>query len=269
MLATHIPKARGRFAEWSTLVTGAAGGIGSAVARRLADEGALVAVTDVDADAAEFVAEEIRRAGGRAQAFGLDVSDPACVESVFDAAENALGALRVFAHVAAVFDAQPLLATPDDDVERFLSVNVRGAFHCLRAAGRRMAERRAGAIVTVASQSAKVIRKDQSLYGATKAASSYLTKALGLELAAQGVRCNVVHPGVTATPMSRRIWSAGRGSAEAHVRGNLDRFRVGIPLQKVAAADEVAAAVAFLASDDARHITMQDIVVDGGSALIA
>jgi len=250
-------------------VTGAAGGIGSAVARRLAHEGALVAVTDADAGAAETVAEGIRRAGGRAQAFQLDVADPACVERVFEAAETALGELRVFAHVAAVFDAQPLLATPDIDVDRFLSINVRGTFYCLRAAGRRMADRRAGAIVTVASQSAKVIRKDQALYGATKTASSYLTKALGLELAAQGVRCNVVHPGVTDTPMSRRIWSAGRGSAEGHVRGDLERFRVGIPLRKVAGADEIAATVAFLASDDAAHITMQDILVDGGSALMA
>jgi 2,3-dihydro-2,3-dihydroxybenzoate dehydrogenase len=141
--------------------------------------------------------------------------------------------------------------------------------HFLSEGGRRMKARGRGSIVTVGSQSAKVVRLDQGAYGASKAAVTYLTKALGLELAPFGVRCNVVHPGVTETPLAAKIWATGKGSKDLHVTGDLQRYRPGIPLGKVAAAREVAEVVAFVASDAASHVTMTEIVVDGGGSFLA
>jgi 2,3-dihydro-2,3-dihydroxybenzoate dehydrogenase len=237
------------------VVTGAAGGIGAAVARELSSCGAKVALADVSYDGT----------GG----WALDVTDARAVERTFDDIEATLGPIDVLVHAAGIFRPNRLLDAPDDEVDATWTVNVRGTLHCLRAAGRRMASRGRGAIVTVGSQSAAVVRVAQGAYGASKAALTYLTKALGLELAAAGVRCNVVHPGVTDTPLSRTIWSSGTGSAEGHVHGDLDRFRVGIPLGKVAIPEDVAGAVVFLVSEHASHVTMQEIVVDGGASLIA
>lgn len=247
------------------LVTGGASGIGEATVRALAAAGARVAVADRDSSRVEEVAASI--AG--ATPYRLDVSVAADVEATVDAVEREVGPIALFAHVAGVFASSPVLETSDETWDKLFAVNARGVFNSLRAVGRRMKARGAGAIVTVASQSAKVVRLDQGAYGASKAAASYVTKALGLELARAGVRCNIVHPGVTDTPLSRAVWDAGRGSAASHVAGDLARYRGPLPVGRVASPEDVAAAVCFLLSDRARHVTMVDMLVDGGSTYIA
>jgi 2,3-dihydro-2,3-dihydroxybenzoate dehydrogenase len=251
----------------AAFVTGAGGGIGEAVARELAQAGARVAVTDVNGQGAERVAASIVEAGGVARAWACDVSTTPRVEEVVAEAEAALGPIELLTNVAGIFASKPLLDLTDDDLERLLAVNTRGVLACLRAVGRRMAARGRGAIVTVASQSSQVVRFEQAAYGASKAAATYLTKALGLELAKKGIRCNVVHPGVTETPLATKLWASGASSKAAHLDGNAGRYRIGVPLGKVAQPDEIARVVVFLLSEAASHVTMQDLLVDGGQTL--
>jgi 2,3-dihydro-2,3-dihydroxybenzoate dehydrogenase len=260
---------RQAFADRVALVTGAGGGIGEAVSRQLASAGATVVVTDANAESARAVAESIGAAGGRAHGFALDVSDRARVEALVAQVEQEIGPIEVLVNVAGIFTTARLVDTTDEAYDRIMGVNAGGVFACLRAVGRRMIPRGRGAVVTVASQSCKVVRVDQAAYGASKAAAEYLTKCLGLELAEHGIRCNVVHPGVTETPLARKLWASGASSKDAHLTGNLARYRIGVPLRKVGQPDDVAAAVVFLASDAASHITMQDILVDGGQTLAA
>ncbi len=260
---------RGRVA----LVTGAGGGIGAACARVLGAEGALVAVTDLDVARAGGAAEAVVAAGGRAEAYALDVADVGAVGATFARVERELGPVDILVNVAGVFLERPALELAIEDFDRLFDVNARGVFACCQAAGRGMAARGRGAVVTVASQSAKIVRPGQAAYGATKCAAAYVTKCFGLELARSGVRCNVVYPGVTDTPLARAVWLTLEGGAEArvaaHLGGDPARYRAPLPLGKVGTPDDVAAAVAFLASDRAGHVTLADLFIDGGSALLA
>ncbi|WP_425963195.1 2,3-dihydro-2,3-dihydroxybenzoate dehydrogenase [Streptosporangium sp. DT93] len=229
------------------LVTGAGRGIGAAVARALTAAGATVAGLDL-----------LPGADYRA-----DVSDPAQVEAVVESVERELGPIGVLVNVAGVFSTGSVVDTDDARWERTLAVNAGGVFTVSRAVVRRMIARRSGTIVTVASNAAGVPRMDMAAYAASKAAAAMFTRCLGLEVAAHGIRCNVVSPGSTDTAMQQGL------DRDAVLRGDPDTFRVGIPLRRVADPGDIAEAVLFLASDRARHITMQDLYVDGGATLRA
>lgn len=249
-------------------VTGAGGGIGAAVAEALGASDARVMVTDRDEALASATAARIRAAGGQAHSLGVDVADADAVESAVARTEADLGPVAMLVNVAGVFHSFAMLETPAREWALHWNVNAMGVAHCCQSVARRMAQRRAGRIVTVASQTASVIRAGQAAYGASKAAAEYLTKCLGLELAPLGIRCNVVHPGVTETPLSKAIWDKDPGAKQRHVAGNLDRYRVPIPLRKVGQPEDVAAAVLFFLSDQAGHIALADLHVDGGATLI-
>nr|AVR52601.1 2,3-dihydro-2,3-dihydroxybenzoate dehydrogenase [Streptomyces sp. FXJ1.235] len=248
------------------VVTGAAGGIGSAVAEALAERGASVALLDRDADRLAVVAKELREAGHRATAFPVDVTSSADVDAVIDAVEEELGPVDRLVNAAGVLRHGRIDDFTDEDWQATFAVNTTGVFHVSRAVVRRMSERRRGALVTIASNAAGTARMEMAAYAASKAAASMFTKCLGLESAAYGIRCNVVAPGSTDTPMLTSLWDDD-SAVRASIDGVPDSYRVGIPLAKVARPRDIADAVLFLLSDEAAHITMHHLTVDGGAAL--
>lgn len=243
------------------LVTGAAQGIGEAVARALARQGAAVAVVDRRAVRLKELEDE------GFITHPADVTDAAAVEAVVERVERENGPITILVNVAGVLHrASPVVDLTDADWAHSFAVNTTGVFHTSRAVARRMRPRRSGSIVTVASNAAGVPRSGMAAYAASKAASAMFTKCLGLELAQDGIRCNVVSPGSTDTPMQRAMWADGTGR-RAVLEGDPARHRLGIPLGRIAEPDDVAEAVLFLVSDRARHITMHDLYVDGGATL--
>ncbi|MEC4016945.1 2,3-dihydro-2,3-dihydroxybenzoate dehydrogenase [Streptomyces sp. H27-D2] len=248
------------------LVTGAGQGIGEAVARALADQGARVAALDRSPDGVKTLEAEYGHA--RVVAHTVDVTDSAAVEETVEQIERTMGPIGILVNVAGVLRTSPVIDLTDADWADTFAVNTTGVFHAARAVSRRMAERRAGCIVTVGSNAAGVPRTGMAAYAASKAAATMFTKCLGLELARSGIRCNVVSPGSTDTPMQRQLWTDAQAPLRV-IDGDPDTYRVGIPLGRIAEPSDVADAVAFLVSDRARHITMHDLYVDGGATLRA
>jgi 2,3-dihydro-2,3-dihydroxybenzoate dehydrogenase len=230
--------------------------------------GARVAVTDRNGDGAVITANDIVAKGGKATAWTMDISVGKEVTHTVERIEFDIGPIDMLVNVAGLRAVAPIAEMDPDIWEEVFAVNARGTFLCLQAVVRGMIERRRGAIVTIGSQGSTIIRQDRAAYGASKSAGDYATKCLGLEVARYGIRCNVVHPGVTETPQSTANWHAGKGSAATHIDGDLGEFRVPIPLGKVAQPADTANMVLFLLSDQASHITMADIRIDGGSALM-
>ncbi|MER5433855.1 2,3-dihydro-2,3-dihydroxybenzoate dehydrogenase [Streptomyces sp. NPDC002588] len=248
------------------LVTGAAGGIGEAVARVLGERGVAVAAVDRDA---EQLGEVIGKLGADAlpvAPFPADVTDAAAVEAVVAEIEKRLGPVDYLVNAAGVLRLGEVSTFSDDDWASTFAVNTTGVFHLSRAVVSRMVPRGRGAVVTVASNAAATPRSGMAAYAASKAAAEMFTKSLGLEVARHGIRCNIVAPGSTDTPMLSSMWHDDSGP-RATLAGNLDAFRVGIPLGKLAQPKDVARAVAFLLSDQASHITLHTLTVDGGAAL--
>ncbi|WP_211463290.1 2,3-dihydro-2,3-dihydroxybenzoate dehydrogenase [Collimonas silvisoli] len=254
------------FQDKVVLVTGAAQGIGAAVARALAQQGAKLALLDLQADAVAALAAELNGAGNAAFGIALDVADSAAVDAAVERVELALGPIDILVNAAGILRLGAALDCSDADWEQTFAVNVGGVFRLCRAVARRMAPRQRGVIVTVASNASAVPRQQMAAYAASKAASAHFTRCLGLELAEHGIRCNVVSPGSTDTAMQRLLWTSPEHK-QAVINGSLEHYRLGIPLGRIADAEDIAEAVVFLASDRARHITMHELCVDGGATL--
>ncbi|MBF8191537.1 2,3-dihydro-2,3-dihydroxybenzoate dehydrogenase [Nonomuraea sp. K274] len=250
------------------LVTGAAGGIGEAVVRALVAEGVAVAALDANAQALAVVVKGLVEEGHVVRGYPVDVSSSVAVDAVVEAAEHELGPISYLVNAAGVLRTGAAIALTDDDWNQTFAVNATGVFHVSRAVARRMIPRRTGAIVTVASNAATTPRWNMAAYAASKAAAAGFTRCLGLEVAKFGIRCNVVAPGSTNTPMLTSLWSEGGGDAlRASLDGAPEQFRLGIPLGRLAEPEDVADAVLFLLSPRAAHITLHDLTVDGGAAL--
>jgi 2,3-dihydro-2,3-dihydroxybenzoate dehydrogenase len=250
----------------TAVVTGAGSGIGAAVARLLASRGTPVAVLDVDGGAAERTAASLGQAP--AAAYAVDVSDPGALENALDDAGNALGPVDALANVAGVLRTGAVAELTDADWDACLATNATGVMHACRAVARRWSTAPppgGAAIVTVSSNAAGVPRAGMTAYAASKAAALAVTRCTGLELAAQGVRANVVCPGSTDTPMLSGMALAA--DPAALVAGTPETFKLGIPLGRVADPGDIAETVAFLLSDAARHVTLQTLYVDGGASL--
>ncbi|MFJ8543980.1 SDR family NAD(P)-dependent oxidoreductase [Streptomyces sp. NPDC093586] len=242
-----------RFEGHGVLVTGAARGIGAAIAARLAEEGAGVLVTDVDRPAAEKTAAALRERGLTAEAFDCDVADRVSVEAAVARAVAAFGSLDVLVNNAyACTPDVPLFEDePDEAWARDLDITLTGAYRCCRAALPRLAASGRGAIVSIGSVNG-VQDFGNHAYSAAKAGLASLTRTLAGHAAARGVRVNLVAPGTVRTA----AWE-GREGELAALRGLYPLGRIGEP-------GDIAAAVAFLASRDASWITGTTLVVDGG-----
>ncbi|MFD1147862.1 2,3-dihydro-2,3-dihydroxybenzoate dehydrogenase [Saccharothrix hoggarensis] len=248
------------------LVTGAAGGIGAAVARTLAARGATVAAVDRDPARLAEAVDKLVAEGLAVTGYTADVTDHAEVDALVDRVERETGPVDSLVNVAGVLRLGGALELSQEDWAGTFAVNATGVFNVSRAVVGRMVPRRRGAVVTVASNAASTARVAMAAYAASKAAATMFTKVLGLEVARHGIRCNVVAPGSTDTPMLTSMWH-DEADRTATLAGNPGAFRVGIPLGRVASPEDVAEAVAFLLSDQARHITMHDLTVDGGATL--
>ncbi|MDG9719504.1 SDR family NAD(P)-dependent oxidoreductase [Streptomyces sp. DH24] len=242
-----------RFAGHGVLVTGAARGIGAATARRFAEEGARVLVTDVDLGAARETAHALREHGLAAEAFPCDVADRASVEAAVARAVEAFGTLDVLVNNAyhCTPDAPRFEDEPDETWARDLDLTLTGAYRCCRAALPYLAASGRGAIVSIGSVNG-VQDFGNHAYSAAKAGLGSLTRTLAGHAAARGVRVNLVVPGTVRTP----AWE-GRDA-------QLEAVRELYPLGRVGEPQDIAAAVAFLASRDAAWITGTSLCVDGG-----
>jgi 2-hydroxycyclohexanecarboxyl-CoA dehydrogenase len=243
----------------TALVTGGAGGIGAATCRRLAAEGARVAVTDLDLDAARGIAGEVSGA-----AFELDVRSTESVGAAVAGAERELGPIDVLVNNAG-YDEFSFFANTDEGLwDRVLAVNLRGVIAVTHAVLPGMQERRRGRIVNVASEAGRVGSHGSSIYSAAKAGVIGLTKALAREAARYGVTCNAVAPGPIETPLLMGAPEALGELGERLVQGMVGQTA----LRRIGQPEEVAAAIAFLASDDSSYVTGQAIGVSGGLAMI-
>lgn len=236
------------------LVTGASRGIGAAIARRLAVDGAFVFVNDVaPSEAADTVVAEIRETGGEAQTVFADVADAAAVETMFRAVESERGRLDVLANNAGIIKDGLLATMRDKDWQRVLDVNLTGAMMCTRRALRAMMPARRGRIVNTSSIQALRGGRGQANYAAAKAGLLAFTRATALEVADRGIRVNAVLPGFIDTAMTARVKRLGGDQVLEHIPAG----RLGLPA-------DVAGVVRFLCSADAEYVTGQGIVVDGG-----
>ncbi|MDF7681578.1 2,3-dihydro-2,3-dihydroxybenzoate dehydrogenase EntA [Enterobacteriaceae bacterium ESL0689] len=237
-------------------VTGAGKGIGYATALAFAAAGARVTGFDL-----RFAGEDYPFATEV-----VDIADPDQVAEVCARLLPALTRLDVLVNAAGVLHPGATDELSQQAWQHTFAVNVGGAFNLFQQTMAQFRRQQGGAIVTVSSDAAHIPRLGMSAYGASKAALKSLALTVGLELASSGVRCNLVSPGSTDTDMQRMLWMSD-DAEQRRISGSVAQFKLGIPLGKIARPQEIASTILFLASHHASHITLQDIVVDGGSTL--
>lgn len=252
-----------------TIVTGAAQGIGAAVCLKLLSQGKQVIGIDCQPDPQQWsiypmLTEQFQLLW---HPVVLDLANLPAITDFFskysllqsshiEALVNAAGILRM----------GTLLDATLEDWQSSLQVNLLAPVLMSQFVAQRMVQQQSGTIVTLSSNAARVPRQHMGIYATTKAALSHFCRNLALELAEQGIRCNVVSPGSTLTPMQKQLWPDDQPPVSI-LQGNLAQYRTGIPLQHIAQPDDIANTVLFLLSDQARQITMHELVVDGGATL--
>jgi 3-oxoacyl-[acyl-carrier protein] reductase len=235
------------------IVTGASGGIGSAVAERLAQDGFAVVVHYAGrAEPAEALVRRIEGSGGRAIAVQADVADPAAVACLFDVAERAFGGADVLVNSGGIMALAPIAESDDALFDRQVAVNLKGSFNTMREAAKRL--RSGGRIVNLSSSLTGLLMPTYGVYAATKAGVEAMTSVLAKELRGRGVTVNAVAPGPTATPLF----------LDGKPQEVIDRMAEAAPLERLGEPRDIAGAVAFLAGPDGAWVNGQILRVNGG-----
>ena len=239
----------------TALVTGASRGIGRAIALRLAEDGANVAVIYAgSADKAEAVVNEITALGVNAKAYRCNVADSAAVNETVKAVTNDLGKIDILVNNAGITRDGLMLRMKDEDFDAVLDTNLKGAFNMIRACYSGFIRKKSGRIINISSVSGIMGNAGQANYSASKAGVIGLTKSVARELDSRGITCNAVAPGFIQTDMTENL-------------GDNNPLLNSIPLGRMGKPEDIAAAVAFLASDSAAYITGEVLKVDGGLAI--
>lgn len=248
-----------RFQGKSVIVTGGGGGIGGATCRRFANEGAQVAVLDRDLAAAERTASLIKDAGGQAMALACDITDRTAVDAGVARVVEAFGGVDVLVNNAGWDVFKPFTKTEPAQWERLIAINLTGALHMHHAVLPGMAARKAGRIVNIASDAARVGSSGEAVYAACKGGLVAFSKTIAREHARHGITVNVVCPGPTDTALFAD-YKLGAGNPEKLE----EAFRRSIPLGRIGQPDDLPGAILFFASDDAAYVTGQVLSVSGG-----
>ncbi len=243
----------------TALVTGAARGIGFVISRVLCERGMRVVINDRDPEATEIAEQKLKQDRFEVAGLAADVTRPADVQNLFEAAEQRFGPLWLLVNNAGVFRAGSCETLPEQDWDETFAVDAKGVFLCSQAALRRMTMQRAGRIVVISSIAGWITRTNQIAYCAAKAAAIHFARCLAVEAAPHGITVNCICPGMTDSAMLRDTASARNVAIEDYLTM--------IPTGTLAEAEDHAHTVVWLASEEARHVTGQVISVDGGQSL--
>ena len=243
----------------TVIVTGGGGGIGGATCRRLATEGAKVAVFDMNLEAAQKVADGIKAEGGVAQAFKCDITNRADVDSAVAAAESQLGPIAVLVNNAGWDVFKPFTKTVPAEWDKLIAINLTGALHMHHAVLPGMAARKSGRIINISSDAGRVGSSGEAVYAACKGGLIAFSKTIAREHARHGITVNVVCPGPTDTALFAD-YKEGAGNPEKL----MEAFTRAIPLGRIGQPDDLPGAILFFASGDAAFVTGQVLSVSGG-----
>ncbi|MCB1377967.1 MAG: SDR family oxidoreductase [Alphaproteobacteria bacterium] len=250
----------------TAIVTGATQGIGRAIASALLRRGCRVIAIGRSADKMATLAQVESSAGDLLVCEALDIADTDTFAKRLHDWIARFGRISYLVNAAGILVPGRLLDASSASIRSVVETNFLSTLEVTLAVARHMATERAGSIVTIGSIAATTARMGVGSYPASKAAITHAMKCLGLELAEYGVRCNIVSPGSTNTEM-QRLFQSTAGSRDGVLNGDPKQFRVGIPLRRLAEPEDICELVLFLLSDGSRHITMENIIVDGGATL--